>query len=245
MKKIVFILYALVTVLYVQAQQDNGKKTGKEKRQAKKIQKWDNKAQQAANMPDGDKKAALILDAMSKKYKAYKTFQAKFTYTLENKAENIKETQSGTISTSGHNFRIEFAGQEIYCDNKTIWTYNKEVNEVSVNDYNPKDADINPAEIFTLYQKGFLYRYVDEKNENGRMVQNIELTPKDKKKSYFKIRLTIDKVASQIIRSVIYDKNGNIYTYQVNKQSPNPKLDASFFLFDKKKYPGVQVIDLR
>ena len=198
-----------------------------------------------ASADGSDKKAEKILDDVSKKYKSLKSFQAKFTYTLENKADNIKETQTGTITTSGHKFKVEMAGQEIYCDGKTMYTYNKETNEVSISDYTPKDADVNPSEIFTMYQKGFLCRLIEEKTEGGRVMQTIELIPKDKKKTFFKVKVTVDKAAQQISRSIIYDKNGNIYTYSVVKQTPNIAIDDKFFIFNKAKYPGVQVIDLR
>lgn len=240
-----FFISAFLLSTFLVSFSQQPKPKGKQARQQKRVERKQSKTTQSGPAETNDKKAEKILDAVSKKYKANKTFQAKFTYSIENKADNIKENQSGTISTSGSSFRVEIAGQEIFSDGKVIYTYNKEVNEVSINNYSPKDADINPSEIFTMYQKGFLYRLIDEKTEGGKVIQNLELTPKDKKKTFFKVKVTVDKAASQIIRSVIYDKNGNIYTYNVTKQTANPKLDKSYFVFDKKKYPGVQVVDLR
>lgn len=240
-----YLIFTFLTAVFTFSMAQQPKPKGKEARVQKRVERKQAKTTQNGLTEGSDKKAEKILDAVSKKYKANKTFQAKFTYTIENKADNIKESQNGTITTSGNSFRVEIAGQDIYSDGKIIYTYNKEVNEVSINNYSPKDADINPSEIFTMYQKGFLYRLVDEKTEGGRVVQNLELTPKDKKKTFFKVKVTVDKAAGQIIRSVIYDKNGNIYTYNVTKQTANLTLDKNYFVFDKKKYPGVQVVDLR
>lgn len=53
-------------------------------------------------------------------------------------------------------------GQEIYCDGKTMWTYLKDANEVQISNYNPKSSDINPSEIFTVYEKGFLSKFIGE-----------------------------------------------------------------------------------
>ena len=73
-----------------------------------KTRKTASKPKANSTPTDGnDKKAEKILDDVSKKYKSLKSFQAKFTYTLENKADNIKETQTGTITTSGHKFKVE------------------------------------------------------------------------------------------------------------------------------------------
>ena len=43
----------------------------------------------------------------------------------------------------------------------------------------------------------------------------------------------------------MFDKSGNRYKYAISKFVPNVKVDDSFFTFDPKKYPGVEVIDLR
>jgi outer membrane lipoprotein-sorting protein len=85
----------------------------------------------------------------------------------------------------------------------------------------------------------------DTKAANGRMVHNIDLTPTDSKRTFFKVRLQIDKVNKQITNAVIFDKNGNKYTYTIKTFTPNVKVPESTFAFDAKKYPGVEVVDLR
>jgi hypothetical protein len=57
----------------------------------------------------------------------------------------------------------------------------------------------------------------------------IDLTPVDAKKSIFKVRLSIDKAAKQIANVVLFDKNGNKYTYNVKTFSPNVKCTGNYF----------------
>ncbi len=192
-----------------------------------------------------DKKAKDILTAVSAKYKGFKALKADFTYTLDNPTAKIKETQSGTIILSGAKYRLNVAGQEVICDGKTSWTYMKEAKEVQINTVDPTDDGIKPSEIFTMYEKGFLYKFIDEKIVAGKAQQNIELTPTDKTKEFFKVKLTIDKSSKQIIKSIIYDKSGNRYTYAIKAFVANPAINASTFSFDAKKYPGIEVVDLR
>ena len=64
-------------------------------------------------------------------------------------------------------------------------------------------------------------------------------------KTIFKVRLTIDKAAKQIASAVIFDKSGNKYTYTIKSFTPNVKVSEGIFSFDTKKYPGVEVVDLR
>jgi outer membrane lipoprotein-sorting protein len=193
----------------------------------------------------GDKKAKDILSGVSAKYKSYKSMKAEFSYTLENPQAKIKETQAGSILLSGAKYRLAIAGQEIICDGKTVWTYMKEAKEVQVNDVDPNAEGIKPSEIFTMYEKGFLYKFVDEKKVAGKVQQNLELTPTDKTKEFFKIKLTVDKASKQIVKSIIFDKNGNRYTYSIKTFSPNFAVNTGSFMFDAKKFPGVEVVDLR
>ncbi len=192
-----------------------------------------------------DKKAKDILSGVSSKYRSYKSMKADFSYTLENPTAKIKETQSGSIILSGVKYRLAIAGQEVICDGKTSWTYMKEAKEVQVNTVDPAEGGIKPNEIFTMYEKGFLYKFVDEKKVGGKIQQNIELTPTDKSTNFFKIKLTVDKSSKQIVKSVIFEKTGNRYTCAIRECTPNFAVNAGTFVFDAKKYPGVEVVDLR
>lgn len=192
-----------------------------------------------------DKKAKDILSGVSAKYKSMKSMKIDFSYTLENPTAKIKETQTGSILLSGAKYRLNIAGQEVISDGKTSWTYMKQAKEVQVNTIDPDAEGIKPNEIFTMYEKGFLYRFVDEKTVAGKVQQNLELTPTDKSKEFFKVKLTIDKASKQIVKSIIFDKNGNRYTYAVKAFAANPSITADSFNFDPKKHPGVEVVDLR
>jgi outer membrane lipoprotein-sorting protein len=116
---------------------------------------------------------------------------------------------------------------------------------VQINNYDPKKAPIRLDDIFTMYDKGFLSKILDTKKEGKNDIVLVELTPKDKKKNFFKIKLTIDKTNQTIIKSQVFDKSGTIHTYLVTNQFPNIKLEDKFFVFDVKKYPKCEVIDLR
>ena len=39
----------------------------------------------------------------------------------------------------------------IICDNKSVWRYLKELNEVQISDYEPADDEITPTNIFNIY----------------------------------------------------------------------------------------------
>jgi len=194
-----------------------------------------------------DAKAKTILNEVSKKYRSYNIVKADFSLLIESKQTNSKDTQQGTlyVKANANKYKVSMTGQEMISDGKTLWTYLKEEKEVQVTDVNTSDEALNPAKIFTIYEKGFKYLYTGDKKIGTKVYQIIDLTPTDINKSYFKIRLTIDKAAKQIASALIFEKNGNKYTYDVKSFVANAKVPESIFTFDAKKFPGVEVVDLR
>ncbi|WP_428328972.1 LolA family protein [Mucilaginibacter sp.] len=202
-----------------------------------------------------DAEAKVILNKVSEKYKTYDAVKTDFDFTLDNQQAGVKETQSGTLiaRSKANKFRVtiyDAAGkaavaQEIISDGKTQWTYLKKDNEVQVNNVDISGEGLNPAQVFTIYEHGYKYIYNGDKKIGGKVYQEIDLTPEDIKKSFFKVRLMIDKVKKQIYSALIFDKNGNRYTYTLKSLVPNPPIADNTFSFDPKAHKGVEVVDLR
>lgn len=192
-----------------------------------------------------DQKAEQILNGVSSKYKGYKSVQADFIIKVEGGNSKTTDQQTGTLYLKGNKYKLKINNQEIISDSKTVWTYLKDANEVQINSFETDDNTISPTDIFTIYEKDFLYAFTEEQLIGGKTIQIIDLTPNDKNKSYFKVRLEIDKVEKAIQSAVVFDKNGNRYTYEIRKFIPNPEIADTFFSFDTNKYPGIEVVDLR
>ncbi|MFA6275304.1 MAG: outer membrane lipoprotein carrier protein LolA [Pedobacter sp.] len=194
-----------------------------------------------------DAKAKAILAEVSKKYRSYDVVKTDFTFTLNNAQAKVKETQQGTlyVKANANKYKVAMTNQDLISDGKVQWTYLKSDKEVQISNVDNSGDAINPAKIFTIYEKGFKYLYTGESKVGTKVYQMIDLSPIDAKKTVFKIRLSIDKASKQIANVVIFEKNGNTYTYNVKTFSPNVKVPETTFAFDAKKYPGVEVVDLR
>ncbi len=190
-----------------------------------------------------DTKAKEILDKLSAKTKSYSTIKADFQYSMVNKTDGLNETQSGKIEIKGNSYLLTIQGQDIISDGKTIWTHIKESEEVQINSVSEDDEEgISPNKIFTMYETGFKYKYVDEKNN----IQTVSLYPKDAEaKAYHRISLMIDKTKQQITEVTIFGKDGTQTTYKIKSFTPNTAISDAYFTFNKSKYPNVEVIDLR
>lgn len=192
-----------------------------------------------------DPKALETLDAMSKKYKAIPAFEANITSTMTNDTEGIKEEFKGKIIVKGDKFRLTLEDQEIINNGVTVWTYLPAAKEVNIDNYDPGSDEINPSKIYEAYKKGFKYNYIADKTEGGIVFEEIDLVPEKRDAQYFKIKMMIGKKDKSIQSWTMFDKSGNKYKYTINKFTPNAAITDAMFTFDPKKYPGIEVIDLR
>ena len=192
-----------------------------------------------------DPKALEILEAMSKKYKSISSFEANISYTLTNDVERINEEFKGKITVKGDKFRLALPEQEVINNGTTVWQYLPDAKEVNIDNYDPSSEDINPSKLFDMYKKGFKYLYLKDDTEEGVPCEVIDLVPEKKDAQFFKIRMNIVKKDKSIKSWTMFDKGGNRYKYTITKFNPNVKLEESFFTFDPKQHPGVEVIDLR
>jgi outer membrane lipoprotein carrier protein len=192
-----------------------------------------------------DPKALEILDAMSKKYKSTPSFEANIAYTLTNDVEKINEEFKGKITVKGDKFKLTLPEQEVINNGTTVWTYLPEVKEVNIDNYDPSSEDINPSKMHEVYKKGFKYLYIQDKTEGGVVCEEIDLVPEKKDAQYFKVKMFINKKEKTIQSFTLFDKGGNRFKYTITKFNPNLTIEDSFFTFDPKKYPGIDVVDLR
>ncbi|HTQ64836.1 MAG TPA: outer membrane lipoprotein carrier protein LolA [Puia sp.] len=191
-----------------------------------------------------DPDAKKILDQVSNKIKSYKAVQATFTLSIEDAKGNPEGTKKGTLYSKGNKYRVTITGQEVFCDGKNVWTYDKSSNEVTITKYDPS-VNTGPQKFLTnFYDKDYLYKLNGEQKIGNKLVQEIEMTPVDKTKNFYKIYVYIDKAAHTVYSGKLLDKNGNRYLYTITSLNGKANVSDAFFVFDKSKYPGVEVVDL-
>jgi len=199
-------------------------------------------AQVPKGMGNSDPDAKKILDAVSAKFKSFKSVQSKFSLKIENSSNKVLGSKTGTVYMKGTKYRINVTGQEIFCDGSNIWTVDKAAKEVTINKLDPSNNTITPQKLFTnFYDKDFLYKL----NNDANGVQEIELTPIDKTKLFHKVIVYINKATQTITSTKVFEKAGNRYTYTVSGINTNANVADATFLFNQKNYPGIEIVDLR
>jgi outer membrane lipoprotein-sorting protein len=193
-----------------------------------------------------DVAAKKILDAVSVKFKTFKTVSAKISVKSENAAGKTLTSKAGLVFMKGSKYRVTITGQEIFSDGINVWTYDKTANEVTINKFDNSANTLTPQKIFTnFYDKDFLYKLNGESKSGAKTLQEIEMTPCDKTRPFHQVYVYVDKAASTITSTKVLEKSNNRYTYSVTSMTPNGAMADNLFVFDAAKYPGVEVIDLR
>jgi outer membrane lipoprotein-sorting protein len=190
----------------------------------------------------GDAKAKSVLKKVSQNLKALKSMKANFKISIKNKAGNSKGSKSGQVMMKGDKYRVKISGQDIICNAKSIWTYIKESNEVQITDFEDNDEAFSPSKLFTnFYDKEYGSKYLFSKNG----ITYIGLIPLKKSVQYETIVLKISDKTNTVVGGKVKDKNGNSYSYSISNYAKNPVLKDALFVFNKSRYPKVEVIDLR
>ncbi len=180
-------------------------------------------------------KAITYLDKMQKKYQNLPGFVANFSLDLGDGSPMI-----GEISVMGNWYKLKMGGQEIYNNGVIVSTYFKELNEVTITDYDPEEDELSPAKIYHLDKSKFTISLV---KEDANTVQ-VLLVPKTAG-AMAKLVLTIDKASSTLKSWVMTEKTGDKQTFKVTKMNTQVKLTKNVFEFNNKAHPGVDINDLR
>ena len=205
-------------------------------------------AGEPSTQSDSDPKAKALLDRLRKKYESYPSLEAEFSMSIE-LPEQPKSIQKGKLQQKGTKYRLEFNGQTVLSDGKSLWIIlpkNKEVQINNLPDADEDDAILSPQSLFRIYErKNFAYALVNEYSDGSRTLQEIEFKPLDKYSEYSKLRLTVNKANTDFVEMKAFAKDGARYTMGITRLTPNKPFPETTFAFNKAAYPGYHIEDLR
>lgn len=193
-----------------------------------------------------DKKVENILDQMSQKYQKLNIFSVLFIYGVEGVNVRIIQVFKGNVMVKGLKFRLKMVGQEIFNNGKEIFIYVKEINEVNIMDFNfNNDFDFFFIKIYFIYKKGYKYVFKEEQKVGSQFYEVVELLLINVKLNVSKVQIIVNK-KDKIVKSwKIWDKIGKRIVFKVEDFVLNVVVVDNVFIFDVRKYLGVEIVDLR
>jgi len=191
-----------------------------------------------------DAQARKILEGVSQKAKSFKNMKYEFNYRMVDKAHKIDNTLLGSIIVQGEMYNLNFMGRNVISDGQTIWAHDAEAEEIQISKRDANNDPLSFLKLLTSFDKEYKAKLIKTEKVGAKEFYIIDLTP-IKAKSYFKVRLKIDKAGSTVQQATIYEKDNVEYILTVVKLTTNLTLPANTFKFNPSAYPNADIIDNR
>lgn len=187
--------------------------------------------------------ARQILDKTSLSIRKAMPFQISFVASQDN--GNLQTSKfSGTFYTKGKMYYLKSSQYQIWFDGKTQWTYLPKNNEVNVSSSDGRqEQQFNPYYFIDLYKEGYSYTLSNEKTR-GVDCFSIRLLAK-KERAIKEVFLVINKKTFLPISVKFRRGTSNWIRISISSLKANQKISNAFFSFPMKKFPNVEIVDLR
>ena len=185
-----------------------------------------------------DSRATNILEEVTTKTKSRKTIALNFTFTVKN--GDMKEVQKGDLKIKDNKYWYSIFGTTKISDGKSIAEVITEDKEVSISSANFNDPDeFSPQEMFTIYEKGYKYRYMGQKTDNEVTLDLIDLYPDaDNTQPYRRITLFVNVATNEIKKIELFHKtSAKVFSVIVDKAVYDTEIEDSTFKCECERWP--------
>ena len=180
-----------------------------------------------------DAVAKQLLDLVGAKLKASKGILVNITLTSKNNKGKTLGAKQIALQMKGDKYLLKEGKMEILCDGVNIYNFDG-VNSISKSSVADADQTLSPQKLLSgNYDKDFNFKLLSQDNAKA----TIELYPIDKRKSFQKVTLVINKQQSALSSALILDKSNNMTDVKVGSINYAASLNDKIFLFNRAKYP--------
>ena len=177
-----------------------------------------------------------VLTNASEKYQKDGSISAQFTLS------GVGNSTDGTITISGDKFHLSTPLLSIWYNGRTQWTYSAETNEVNITEPTVEELQqVNPFAIINYFRMQFNATLLKSANSMYR----IQLTPLKS------VNTSISKAIVTLNASTLYPNeialtiDNNIITIKTKDIKAIKNVPHKTFVFDEKKNPNAEIVDLR
>ena len=180
-----------------------------------------------------DALAKQILDQVGAKVKASKGILVNITLISKNNKGKSMGTKQIALQMKGDKYLLKEGKMEILCDGQNIYNFDG-ANSISKSSVAESDQTLSPQKLLSgNYDKDFNFKLLSQDNAKA----TIELYPIDKRKSFQKVILVINKLQSALASALILDKSNNQTDVKVGSINYAASLNDKIFQFNRAKYP--------
>lgn len=185
-------------------------------------------------------KCNILLNNVIKEYDNSKGVSANFNISSE--SNGYVSEISGNIFLNGNRFAFTTDEMECGYDGETLWSYIKNNEEINLSlPEEDEIININPYLLLKNYNSRFKCSFA---GKNGDL-ETILLTPKNNTDNIQSVKITINSKLLYPTRIEVVNKDSSKIVIKVANYNSRINVDSSKFIFDKKRFPNIEVIDLR
>lgn len=152
-------------------------------------------------------------------------------------------SSEGQLVVQGEKFTVNSPGLRSWYDGKTQWTYSSQMGEVNIITPTPEEVrQINPIAIIKAFRSDYKVTPLTAATPGHT---SLRLTAKNSASDIIAAEITIDDKTLYPTRVVLTMSNNQKVTIAIQAIRAGKRIPDSNFRFDKKLFPGINVVDLR
>ena len=186
--------------------------------------------------------AQNLLELASKQMESYENIEFEFSYTLNNRVEQINQESSGKVTIAQDKYKLKFLDAIQLFDGKALYTIVPENEEITITQANDdEDFGINPKELLKFHKKGYDYHWDISQRVKGKNIQFVKLIPTKEDGDIVSLLLGIDTQKNHLYKLIEVGENGTVTTFTINQIKVDGSLSEDFFVFNQDDYPNYYI----
>ena len=175
------------------------------------------------------------MDFLSATFKQIETFRL---------TGSVSETVGKIYVSHGEKYRFESDNQIIATDGKTVWAFNRNTNQLLIDNVRENSSVLLPRDLLFKYPKKYFATLLKTEEENGKKLYVIKMDPKEDVYGYVKSMKIWVEDDSWLIRKVeTTDLRNNTSVFEITDVDTQSKLSDKLFSIHADE--NVEVIDRR
>ena len=193
-----------------------------------------------------NEEAVALLDKTSSLYKQSTGTEMSLKISIDDAQTGQQTSVNGNLKTRDKRFVLSTSFATMNFDGKNLYIYQPDVNEITISSPAESEiSDMDPTQIMSMYSEGYQIPKPEYSTENGKKIAIVSLYPEDKAEDFHRLSLKIDLSNYCPLQITTYGKNGMTNTIDILKIDTNKNFSEKELIFDLKKYPKAQIIDIR
>ena len=162
--------------------------------------------------------AQNLLELASKQMESYENIEFEFSYSLNNRMEQINQESSGNVTIADDKYKLKFLDAIQLFDGKALYTIVPENEEITITQANDdEDFGINPKELLKFHKKGYDYHWDISQRVKGKNIQFVKLIPTKEDGDIVSLLLGIDTQKNHLYKLIEVGENGTVTTFTINQ----------------------------